>query len=404
MNFILKIVEGPNKGAEIALVEGVAVTLGKGDDCDVILADATLPETPLSIEASADGVLVGGEKLAPFHVRTVGSTSFAFGPSDAPWRELVWPKDEVEEPKEETPAEEAAPAEAKSEGVADGGESAEKPAEESSKEKRRGGFLGCLVVLLALLLALAGLGWYFRAQVVEYYERWASGESGGKPDAEAVELSRMVVLKSVAEQYGLEVTEDDGIVKVSGNLSTRAKRLRATAEAYAAKPGVLVDISDDESFRMSADDALFTMTEGALKAVSATNRVLTISGSVQSAEALRKVVSALAADMPKLRDVDVSGVRISASAAPIEIGTAGTGVPEAVHGSPASVRPAAAKKSAGVPDLPVCGILTTPYPCLVMRNGSRVMEGAQIGGGVILKIEADAVTITNSTGRFTWRP
>ena len=43
MNFLLKIVEGPNKGAEIALVEGVAVTLGKGDDCDIVLADPTLP-------------------------------------------------------------------------------------------------------------------------------------------------------------------------------------------------------------------------------------------------------------------------------------------------------------------------------------------------------------------------
>ena len=44
MNFLLKIVEGPNKGAEIALVEGVVVSLGKRDDCDIVLADATLPE------------------------------------------------------------------------------------------------------------------------------------------------------------------------------------------------------------------------------------------------------------------------------------------------------------------------------------------------------------------------
>ena len=53
MNFIIKIVEGPNRGAEIALPEGVAVTLGKSDACDVVLADSTLPDEPLTFAAAA---------------------------------------------------------------------------------------------------------------------------------------------------------------------------------------------------------------------------------------------------------------------------------------------------------------------------------------------------------------
>ena len=92
MSFLLKIVEGPNKGAEIALVEGVAITLGKGDDCDIVLADTTLPSTPFSIEASDGGVTVDGEPLEPFAVKTSGATSFAVGPADAPWGELKWPE------------------------------------------------------------------------------------------------------------------------------------------------------------------------------------------------------------------------------------------------------------------------------------------------------------------------
>ena len=91
MNFLLKIVEGPNKGAEIALVSGVAVTLGKGDDCDIVLADPTLPSAPVSIEASDSGVTVDGEPLEPFAVKTSGATSFAIGPAEAPWDELKWP-------------------------------------------------------------------------------------------------------------------------------------------------------------------------------------------------------------------------------------------------------------------------------------------------------------------------
>ena len=54
--------------------------------------------------------------------------------------------------------------------------------------------------------------------------------------------------------------------------------------------------------------------------------------------------------------------------------------------------------------LPVCGILTTPFPCIVTKSGARVFEGAEIGGSTILKIEADSVTLTNSMGRFSWKP
>ena len=40
----------------------------------------------------------------------------------------------------------------------------------------------------------------------------------------------------------------------------------------------------------------------------------------------------------------------------------------------------------------------------MMRDGRRIMEGAAIGDGVIVEIGADSVTLTNSTGRFTWKP
>ena len=62
------------------------------------------------------------------------------------------------------------------------------------------------------------------------------------------------------------------------------------------------------------------------------------------------------------------------------------------------------KKAEPKPSLPVCGILTTPYPCLVLRSGARIHEGASFGDSVVLKIEADAVTVTNATGKFVWKP
>ena len=200
----------------------------------------------------------------------------------------------------------------------------------------------------------------------------------------------------------LEDFEQKQGMRVSGNLKTRRDRLAATAEAYGALPGVELDLSDDESLRASADDALFTLTEGAIKVVAATNRVVSIAGSSASPLSLKKTLEALSADLPKLRNIDASGVVISPIMARADGNEAGDG--EQAKGTFAPRAPRRTPKKTSSPTLPVCGILTTPYPCLVMRDGRRIMEGAAIADSVIVEIGADSVTLTNSTGRFTWRP
>ena len=411
MNFVLKIVEGPNRGAEIALVEGVAVTLGKGDECDIVLADSTLPEEPLSIEASADSVTVNGERLEQFAVKTLGATSFAVGPADAPWGELKWPeKGEVSRRDAETQSKEAQSGEDESSRRDAEPQSAEAEGEEMPsdsapprEEKKRHGCLGCLVVVVLLVLLLGALAWLFRATVRPYAEKvlayaWETLHFGGGTGGVGTGAVLPMTLSEVASNYGLELEENDGQAKLSGNLKTRAERLRATAEAYEARPGVDLDLSDDESFKTAADDALFTITEGAMKVVTATNRVLSIAGTSSSPFALKRILESLSVDLPKLRDVDATGVAYGIVPGNEEIDNDDGEMPIGVS---------RAKRRASKPNepsLPVCGILTTPYPCLVMRDGSRVLEGAALGGNVIVKIEADAVTVTNATGRFTWKP
>ena len=386
MNFLLKIVEGPNKGAEIALVEGVAVTLGKGEDCDIVLADPTMPDAPLSVEASADGVVVGGVPLESFSVKTFGATSFAVGPADAPWGELKWPKPEDREEERE-----------------DGEESTE------PSSRRRGGCFGCLFVLLGLLLVLIALVWLFwdalKPRAESLWEKMYAGRSDSD-DAPTVQPSgsdtRSSSLRDIAAKYALSLVESDGRARISGNLKTRRDRLAATAEAYGAQPGVELDLSDDETLRTSAEDALFTLTEGALKVVAATNRVVSIAGSSRSPLLLKKTLEALNADLPKLRNVDTSGVVISPLMARTDGDGAGDG--EQADGIFSTRTPRRTSKKPASPTLPVCGILTTPYPCLVMRDGRRIMEGATVADSVIVEIGADSVTLTNSTGRFTWKP
>jgi len=410
MNYLLKIVEGPNKGAEIALVEGVAVTLGKGDDCDIILADATMPETPVKLEASSGGVLLDDSPIEPCHVKTFGATSFAVGPADAPWGDLVWPKAEAEEESHADGSEAAAAGDASTEGSAPVQDTEEQP-----RSGKKSGCLGCLAVAVVLLLIAAGLCWFFREHVRPYAEKtWerisemtglartngvsSVANSAGTTGVSPVD-SAPANIESIAAKYGLSVTNRANGAFLSGNLPTRVERLAATAEAYSAQPGVSVDISDDESFRTAAEDALFTLTEGRLKVVAATNRFLVIGGASPSSAALAKTLRALNSDMPKLRNVDVTRVSIG--------GAAATADEEPAAAFAGSARPKAPRKRhepSRVPSFPVCGILTTPYKCLVLQNGMRIMEGGAIGDSVIMRIEADSVTVTNAMGRFTWRP
>lgn len=430
MNFKLKIVEGPNKGAEIALPEGVAVTLGKSDDSDIVLADATLPDAALTLKAAPDGVTLDGEPLEPFAVTERGTTAFAVGPADKPWGELVWPKKEenLTQSRREAEGSEGADASAPSEPSASPRENPPVPPQE--KKKRRG-CLGCLLWTVLLLVVLGALGWFFRHEAQPYVEKarpyldqakpYAGrvkncaervisgvaglfGESGASVDSGLDgEPSRhgdpVSLMQDIIRRYGLMQTNRAGRTVLSGDFATRAERLTATAEAYAASPGIELDFSDVESLTAAAEDTFALVGESDLHVAAATNRVIVLSGKAAN---LRRTLEALAADLPKLRDVNVSGVSFAANG-----DVRGRETPDGrrMDGTSASrVSRLATRKPSSAPTLPVCGILTTPYPCLVLKSGARVMQGAPLGEWTVARIDADSVTLTNAERSVTWNP
>ena len=425
MSFVLKIVRGANAGAEIALPEGVAVTLGKSDDCDIVLADATLPDAALTLAAAADGVTLDGAALAPFTVTERGATAFAVGPADAPWGELTWPeKASRSRGDAETRREEGENARGDAETQSEEGESSRRDAGTQRAEgedlrasapprekKKRPGCLGCLLALILLVLVLLALGWFFRDKAQPYVERARpyaeqartkvaqlvkKSDVAPAADDAAKEVDRTVVL---AERYGLVATNRAGRAVLAGDFATRAARLTATAEAYDACPGIELDFCDDESLRTAAEDTFALVGEPDLRVTAVTNRVLALAG---TAVDLRRTLEALAADLPKLRDVDVAGINSARRDAETPGETAVSG--EAGAAKSVETRRDAAAPRENQPALPVCGILTTPYPCLVLKSGARVLEGAPFGDGVVEKIEADAVTIKTAQGRIVWRP
>jgi hypothetical protein len=209
-----------------------------------------------------------------------------------------------------------------------------------------------------------------------------------------------VDLNAMATALGLTYDESTGMPKISGNFATRAQRLAATAEFYAAKPGVTLDLSDDESLRAATTEVLDLVSEGTLKVHSAQQRALALAGFAPSATALRVVLEAIRADVPHVQKIDCARVTLGEETGVVEVKTEAQ--------SPATAMKAAKAYREGrkslAPKMPVVGVVTVPYPCLVLKDGSRVTEGAEFGGFIIEKISADKIQIRGPEGTFEWRP
>ena len=412
-SWLLKIVEGPAAGAEVALVHGTRVTVGPTDDCDIVLPDATLPTFSLDVaETGVTLVTAAGEAhaLRPFEIEAFGTTAFALGPGEGPWQPLVRRPDPA---PAAAPDETASPDPATPATSPDGSPAPDAPAAvpddapAAPARNRRAWGCGCLVAGLVLLVLLLVLGWFFRtplaarfpavAQQVEKASATVRGWFGAKKSAQADAPAAAPTLAVLVEQYGLERTEKDGRPLVKGNVKRRTERLAIRSVALAENPRTAFDLTDDETLKTSADDLLFVVTEGALKATAASNRVVTISGYAPSTEQLARAVRALNQDVPGIDRLDTTAVQVG--------GTPPAAVAQTKFAAAAPKPPAAAAAGAVARrDYPIAGIITKPFPLVVMRNGLRLAEGAQIGTAVIERIEADRLILRDGKATFEWEP
>ena len=417
MSWLLKIVEGPMKGAEIALVNGMKVRVGSDDACDIVVADGALPAVAFDLDATEAAVTLlapdgDARVLRPFEAAAFGTSAFVVGPAEGPWQEIVWPKPEApaEEPAEEPetpPAAEPAPETPSDEPAeAKPGEAAPPP------RKRRGCGCGCLVAVLLLLLLAALLALLCRIypeQSGPWVEkgracaarawtfcraRFAGGRSAAETALPPPSLGK------IAEEHGLELVDAESPAPLlRGNVARRTERLAIRALALAAKPGVRFDLTDDETMLKASDELLFVVTEGALKAVSASNRVVEIAGYAPNPAKLEQAVRALNADVAGIDRLLTAQVTVGGKPPPSAEKTAFV-----ANARPAPANVPAPHAAAVKRDVPVAGILTVPYPCVVMRNGLRLAEGAQVGTAVIEKIESDRLVLRDGGTTFEWRP
>ena len=425
----MKIVGGPLKGAEIALVAGTRVKVGSGDGCDILVADSTLGKAAFELDVGEDEVTIttpdgAAKTMLDYEAWEFGSSAFAVGAAEGAWPEIVWPGKESEEGSGKSEE-----GRGKSEEMPSGKAEDARPETEDGtggeKEPARGSRL-MVVVLAAVAVALVLIALLCLRSCRN------CGAELGESSAPCATLA------GVAQRYGLAVVETNGQSVIRGDLKCRSERLAATAEAFQAQPGVEVDLSDDESL-LEAAEALVSMVAGdSLKVVGATNRVIALKGKVASQEALRGILGALDRDVPCVSKVDCAQVvcdfkpvampivslkdlepmtperRLTvprrtdeteeAEAVRQEVRV----VPEAPVRSEAPVPAPAARRGGNgktaAPRLPLCGILTVPYPCIILKDGARVSEGGEFGGYVVEKIGADALTLRSGKRTFEWKP
>lgn len=397
MEKLLKIVEGPMKGAEIALVVGTRVKVGSGEDCDIVIADASVPSVACELDVSEDAVSVitpDGEtgSLADFEIFEFGSTGVAVGPAEGAWGALYRP-----EPK----AEPEAPEKSEDNSVDESGPVEEPKSGDEAADVRSGRRVGCLVSLLVfvvIIFVLLFLCYRHRDDLQAVVERWR-GESSSQESVGRTDQTVVQGVGDIARTYGLRVEVRDGQTFLVGNLKRRTERLAIRAMALASDRTVRFDLTDDQSLKNAVSDTLFIATEGRLKVMTVTNRVAEISGPVTGPQELAKVLSMLNQDVPQLVACKTEGVRYGAVALP-------TNSEPGEWPAVADASREAPRKSAlsSAPKLPVAGILTKPYPCVVLTDGSRCLEGARIGGMVLERISAEELVFRAGETELKWRP
>ena len=360
MSRLLKILRGVNAGEEIALADG-PVSFGSGETCDIVIADATIPACAFVLDSSADALSLrmppDGEArtLEPYTVFSCGEMEFAVGEDVAPWPEL-----------RRVPG-------------------AARPREPDRGTRPIGLFartIALAVIALALLFC-----------VLPWRGRWH-----GQVRAQSVRVPTES-LERIAADAGLELEESDGRRTLSGNFVRRVDRLAVAARAYAADREVMLDLSDDETLRSAVDEMLFLLTEGRITAMTATNRCVRLGGTAKSRQELLDTVAALCADVNRLKTVDdtavvcADGLATSGPTAyrPLAEKSSHPFVPKSAHG-------------AERPDCPVAGVIVAPYPCLVMRDGSRATEGAEIAGWSVVRISSDGVMLRRGAKECVWKP
>ena len=463
-SIILKILTGPQEGAEVELTAGRSATIGSGFQCDIALVDAMLAseqgtflvqESGVQFTAAADGVHLGEEPVAAgstvevplYTALTLGGTRVALGAAGETWPAITWPELSALKPPEPVPAapetpdgqDEAAdvpPTEAASEGEPPPAAEEEKAEEPPLWRAYVERYLVWGILALVVLILALGVGCVF----------WCY--SAPPRDIETVlKARRREALEKLMAAHGL--TLQDGVL--SGNLKEARVRLDIERFVYTEFPGeIQPDLTDDQTLRESLAQVLEGLGSGLIVVDGVVDRNATVHGIVPSKEVWENDLAHIRQDVPKLKEVRAKFVvcvdetlirmrnvlRLFPAFGNVAVSwknnqfvfegvvaegsrkdflemltEVGKNLPRnavlvnAVKWRVAAPTAAGAIPGAsGVDGLPITGVIFQPFTCLQMQDGTRVFEGGAIGDFSVEKITPDEVVFRQGSNRVTWRP
>jgi type III secretion system YscD/HrpQ family protein len=455
-SFILKILTGPQEGAEVELTAGRSATVGSGFQCDIALVDAMLApeqgtfvvqEAGVQFTATADGVHLGEEPVAAgktvevplYTALTLGGTRVALGKPGETWPPITWPELSALKPAEVVPTTpEEEPSAEPAEGVpAPAAEEPPAPTEKSARGRATRYLVWALLALVVLLLAL-GVGcvfWRFSAPPRDI--------------AKVLKAQRREQLEKLMETHGL--TLKDGVL--AGNLKEARTRLDIERFVYTEFPGeIQPELTDDQTLRESLSQVLEGLGSGLIVVDGVTDCRATVHGLVPTKEVWANDLEHIRQDVPKLKEVRAKFVvcvdetlirmrnvlrlfpafgNVAVSwknnqfvfEGVVEEGSrkdflemlteVGKNLPRnavlvnAVKWRVASPSAAVAGTPGAAPDvdgLPITGVIFQPFTCLQLKDGTRVFEGGAIGDFLVEKITPDEVIFRQGGRKVTWRP
>lgn len=370
MKWVFKVLQGQHKGAELALPEGSSFTAGRASSCDLVLMDATLAaeafelhcsNTEIRLTARMEGIRIDGvpvpqseTKSVPLYtVVAVGMTRFCLGEAGKAWPASP---DRLLDELERTAIR-----------------------HRIGRQWRQALLVG--ITLVGLGGALLGL------------YRWAARDAIAAP-IQTLPPPETMTAETIAERFGLTLEQQGERICLNGNVADSATREHIRTLVRQHHPSAQVNVTDDATLRRSIEQLFTALDEPHARVVAATNRCVSVGGSLSSQAALNRLFTAIRNDLPYVRHLE--------AAADLQIDTCVSAVsPE--KSSPAVPTSAPVTKRNPV-TLPVAGIVQAPYPCLILKDGQRCSEGGQIGRYTILRITPDCVEVQQGEHTYQWIP
>jgi type III secretion system YscD/HrpQ family protein len=428
--FILKVLTGPNQGAELELSAG-AYVIGSADECDVNFSDALVAPRHLSVELSEDSIVakrldgkvfVDGKPMVDtrqtikfFQFVTAGSTYFLFGPAGRDWPQGVPGPLPPLEPETETKPESPAPST----------KGPEKPKDEASPTDR-----AKKVALLTFLL--------FSVLAVSSFLLMSLDRRDPPPPATAESILPGVKAVVQKQPYAEAVTVGirNSRVFVSGFVRTNAEARQLRGLVTRPDGLVACDVVSDEEILADVGEILDSFRSG-LRAKMDSAGGVEISGFAGDTDTWNQLRTILESDLPgypRLKFSVVSGNQVISEGEAIlrqsgltslihlEATSAGLTASGSVPAMEAEAWAQAKDKirselpagvtlkdqvtsggdSSSVDDYLLSSISMGPLPWVTLRNGMKLFPGAVLPNGWTLQtIQPESVELRQGDDTIT---